>query len=455
MRRIAISLALLIASFSLAAVAQARHGGRHHLGVVNASAQPDQVLQWNQTLLKLIVAPGAQPATVQPTRTMAITQLAVFDAVNAIKRTGRSYLPDLRAPRSASADAAAAAAAHDVLVALLPSQKAAIDAKLQDSLAQIGDGELVDQGIQVGQEAAAQILEARENDGSDAKPPVFVPQPGSGEYQLTPPNFQQPVFTHWGKVQPFALETGDQFRPPPAPAVTSRRYTADFNEIKSLGEINSTTRSGDQTDIGRFWGAAPVQNVWNQIAQIAGMSSRNTLEQNARMFALLDASMADGVIGLYDAKYAYHRWRPVTAVRAGSNDGNPNTTGDSNWTPLAVTALDPSYVGAHATISQSAAVALREFFGSDRLDFSLANPSLPGIVRSFRSFSQASEEAAASRIYAGQHFRYDEDAGQVLGDQVGDFVSDSILRPADHPRPFDLLRSTRHRPHGRGLRAAA
>jgi hypothetical protein len=216
--------------------------------------------------------------------------------------------------------------------------------------------------------------------------------------------------------------------------VNSPRYTADFNEVKSLGDVNSTTRSADQTDIGRFWGAAPVQNVWNQIAQIAGMSFNNSIEQNARMFALLDTSVADGVIALYDSKYAYHRWRPVTAVRSAANDGNPDTTGDPNWTPLAATALDPSYVGAHAEISQSAAVALRDFFGRDRLDFSLTTPSLPNIVRSFQSFSQAADEAAVSRIYAGQHFRYDEDAGQALGDEVGDFVVHSILGPTAHGR---------------------
>src|SRR6266404_6344916 len=215
--------------------------------------------------------------------------------------------------------------------------------------------------------------------------------------------------------------------------VTSPRYTTDFDEIKSLGEINSTTRSAEQTDIGRFWGAAPVQNVWNQIAQTAGMSFDNSLEQNARMFALLDASLADGVIALYDSKYAYHRWRPVTAVRAADNDGNSDTTGDPNWTPLAVTALDPSYAGAHAEISQSAAATLHDFFGTDLLDFSLTNPSLPGVVRSFQSFSQAADEAAVSRIYAGQHFRYDEDAGQTLGDEVGNFVFDSILEPVPHP----------------------
>src|SRR5207245_5433758 len=166
-----------------------------------------------------------------------------------------------------------------------------------------------------------------------------------------------------------------------------------------------------------------------QIAQTAGLSFHNSLEQNSRMAALLDTSLADGVIALYDSKYAYHRWRPVTAVQAADNDGNPDTTGDPNWTPLAVTALDPSYAGAHAEISQSAATTLRDFFGTDRLDFSLTNPSLPGIVRSFQSFSEAADEAAVSRIYAGQHFRYDEDAGQAPGDQVGDVVFDSILRP--------------------------
>jgi hypothetical protein len=237
------------------------------------------------------------------------------------------------------------------------------------------------------------------------------------------------VFTHWAAVAPFALSSASQFRPPPPPAVNGPRYTADFNEVKSLGAVNSTTRSADQTDIGRFWGAAPVQNVWNQIAQLAGMSFNNSLEQNARMFALLDTSVADGVIALYDSKYAYHRWRPVTAIRSADNDGNPDTTGDPDWTPLATTALDPSYVGAHAEISQSAAVALRDFFGTDRVDFSLTTPSLPSVVRSFQSFSQAADEAAVSRIYAGQHFRYDEDAGRALGDEVGDFVAHRILGP--------------------------
>jgi hypothetical protein len=432
MRRIAVTLALLVASLSFTAAADAQPPTKHHWPGTPSPTQPDQVIQWNRTLLQVLQTPGAQPATVHPTRSMAIAQLAVYDAVNAIVGGGKPYLHQPHAPHTASPAAAAAAAAHRVLLSLFPSQRALIDSKLQDSLSQIGGGRHVRQGIRVGDQAADAILAARAHDGSRATPPAFVAQTGPGEYQLTPPTFSQPVFTHWGAVTPFALGSGSRFRPPPPPAVNSPRYATDLNEVKSLGEINSTTRSADQTDIGRFWGAAPVQNVWNQIGQMAGMSFHNTLEQNARVFALLDTSVADGVIALYDSKYAYHRWRPVTAVRAADNDGNPDTTGEPSWTPLAATALDPSYVGAHAEISQSAAVALRDFFGTDRLDFSLTTPSLPGIVRSFRSFSQAADEAAVSRIYAGQHFRYDEDAGQALGDEVGDFVVHRILGPTAH-----------------------
>ncbi|MDX6675699.1 MAG: hypothetical protein QOH11_3117 [Solirubrobacteraceae bacterium] len=429
MRRIAATLAVLIASISFAAVADARPAQRQRARAATAgSSQPDQVIQWNRTLLGVLQTPGAQPATVHPTRSMAIVHLAIYDAVNAIVRGHAPYLP-LHAPRSASADAAAAAAAHTAMLSLFPSQQSVIDAKFQDSLSQIGPGAHVRRGIRIGTEAANRILAARTNDGSGATPPVFVPQAGPGEYQLTPPNFQQPVFTHWGNVRPFALATADRFRPPPPPAVTSPRYTADFSEVKSLGSINGTTRTDEQTQIGRFWGAEPVQNVWNQIAQTAGISHHDTLDQDARLFALLDTSLADGVIALYDSKYAYHRWRPITAVRAADGDGNPDTTGDTSWTPLAATALDPSYAGAHAEISQSAAVALREFLGTDRLEFSLTTPSMPGVARSFQSFSQAADEASVSRIYAGQHFRYDEDAGQALGAQVGDFVSDHALEP--------------------------
>jgi PAP2 superfamily len=428
MKRAVLLATVMLATLSSAAAADAHARNRHHARLGPRSTQPDQVIQWNHEMLQLLGVPGAQPATVHPTRTFAITQLAVFDAVNAIERRNEPYLFEPFVPRGASPDAAAAAAARTALLALLPSQQQAIDAKFQDSLSQIGGGPRVFAGIAVGVRAAQEILADRAGDGSGVTPPTFVPQPGPGEYQLTPPNFSQPVFTHWAGVRPFVLQSADQFRPPPPPAITSARYADDFAEVKSLGELNSTARSVERTDIGKFWGAAPVQNVWNQIAEMAGLSFGNSLAQNARMFAVLDTSLADGVIALYDAKYAYHRWRPVTAVRAADSDGNPDTVGDPNWTPLATTALDPSYPGAHAEISQAAAAALRGFFGTDRFDFTLTNPALPGVQRTFGSFSTAADEASASRIYAGQHFRYDEDAGHALGDEVADYVLDHALR---------------------------
>ncbi len=284
----------------------------------------------------------------------------------------------------------------------------------------------MEQGIRFGERVAKAVLAARAGDGANGTPPVFTPLTGPGEYQLTPPAFAPAGFTQTSHVTPFVLTSPSQFRPPAPPALTSPQYAQDFNEVHSLGELSSTTRTADQTSVGRFWGAAPVWVVWNQVADQAGIGFGNSLERNARMFALLDTTLADGAIALYDAKYAYHRWRPITAITA-ADQGNPNTTRDPAWVPLANTANDPSYPGAHAEFSRAAATVLEDFFGTDVFSFSLTNGSV-GLTRSFTSFSQAADEASASRILAGQHFRFDEDAGQALGVQVADFVVDNSLR---------------------------
>jgi hypothetical protein len=383
------------------------------------------VVQWSEELQKVLLAPGAQPASIHPTRTLAITQIAVYDAVNGIVRGGAPLIVDLHGPRSASAEAAAASAARTAVDALLPSQQPTIDAFFQSSLAQIGSGEQVERGVRFGERVAAAVLAARTNDGAAATPPVFTPGSGPGEYQLTPPAFAPAAFTQTGHVAPFVLESASQFRPAPPPALTSPKYAADFNEVHSLGELNSTTRTADQTAIAKFWGAAPIWIVWNQIADQAAVGFGNSLEQNARLFALLNTTLADSAIALYDAKYAFHRWRPITAITA-PDQGNPNTTADPTWVPPANTANDPSYPGAHAAFSQAAATVLEDFFGTDVFSFSLTNPSVD-LTRTFTSFSQASEEASASRIFAGQHFRSEEDAGQTLGGQVADFVVDHAV----------------------------
>ena len=419
-----------------------RTGGA--IALASTTAAPDEVIQWNRELLTLLQVPGAQPATIHPTRTMAIVQLAVYDAIDGIQGGHRLYVRGSPASARASASAAVAAAARTSLLALLPTQRQAIDATYENSLAQLGSSSAVTRGIEVGDRAANAVLAARADDGSAVPAPAFVPGSGPGAYQATPPKFSAPVFGQWPHVKPFALRTGDEFRPPPPPAVTSARYADDFNEVKSLGRIDSATRSAEQTNTGKFWGAAPVWIVWNQVAEAAAVSFRNRLAENARLFALLDAGLADSVIALYDAKYAYNRWRPVTAITTPTT-GNSAPISDPTWMPLAATAPDPSYPGAHATVSETAAVTLADFFRTDTFAFSLTNPTLPGVIRSFASFSQAADEASASRIFAGQHFRYDEDAGLALGRQVGDFVSDNLLLASSDSA---AVHATRHH-HGR------
>src|SRR5258707_3977151 len=372
-----------------------------------ATQSVNPVLQWNRALLVIVRTPGAQPATIHPPRSFAIMHAAIYDAVNAIDRTHKSYFVNLRGvSQSASQDAAAAAAAHEVLVGLYPQFQAMLDAQLQQSLAQIPDGAHRADGIILGQIAADGILALRSNDGSNAPPIPYVFGNAPGDYQSTPPNFpQQPQFTHWSHVTPFPLERADQFRPGPPPDLTRERYVTPFNQAKSLGIANSTAATVDQPLTGRFWNWA-IQNYCNEITQTVAMERNLTTAQSARLFALLNLTFADGVIAFYDAKYVYNFWRPVTAIRAADTDNNPETLADPNWLAQSTnTAPDPSYPGAHAVISAAGASVLISFFDSDHFDFTVTSEVLAGGTRSFTRISAADEEATLSRTFAWQHFR--------------------------------------------------
>jgi hypothetical protein len=398
----------------------------------DSSGQPvNVVVQWNRTLLVIVRTPKAQPATIHPTRSFAIMHAAIYDAVNAIDRTHKPYLIRLTAiSRFASQDAAADAAAHDVLVALYPSFQAILDAQLQQLLAQIPDGADKAEGIRIGQTVAERILAVRSNDGSANAPIPFVFGTAPGDYQSTPPSFpKQPQFTSWSHVTPFALERANQFRPGPPPALTSDTYSDVLNEVQSVGIAGSTTATPDQAVTGKFWNGA-IQNYWNEISQTAAVAHNLTTAQNARLFALLNLTFADDVIAFYDAKYTYDFWRPVTAIRAAATDGNPKTLPDPNWLPeVGNTTPDPSYPGAHAVISASGASVLISFFRKNHFDFSVTSEVLPGIDRSFTNFSAAAEEATLSRIFGGVHFRSDLTTGQRLGRRVADLVLDNFLTP--------------------------
>jgi PAP2 superfamily protein len=422
MFRISAMLALMCAFLQVGQLANAATDKEQ-----NPGQQINAVIEWNRTLLAIVRTPGAQPATVHSTRNFAILHAAIYDAVNNIEPKFSPYLvrlPDV--PRSASKIAAADEAAHDVLMFLYPAFQASLDTELQQDLAQLPDNERKADGIAVGQAVASQILAARSADGANVIPPPYVPGTLPGDYQLTPPNFAPADFTQWPKVTPFALQQANEFRPSLPPALTSATYSEAFNEVKDLGFIDSTTRTTEQTEIGKFWNGN-IQDFWNEIAQTAALAHHLNLEHSAQLFALLNISLADTTIAFFEAKYTYNFWRPVTAVQLADTDGNPQTDPNPTWLPLVKkTAPDPSYPGAHSAISKAGATVLSFYFG-DQFTFDVTSESLAGVTRHFSNFSAAAEEAGLSRIYAGQHFRTDHNAGKTLGRKVAESIDHGIL----------------------------
>jgi hypothetical protein len=399
------------------------------VGGVQAAAATDTprgsgavIVEWNKELVKITNTPGAQPATVHPTRSFAILSAAQYDSVVSITHSSSPYLFSLSAPSGARADAAAAQAGHDTLTALYPSMKADIDQQLAGELAAIPDGTAKREGVDVGHLSAAFMLAARAGDGSSVTPPVFPAGTQPGEWRPAPPALAPAVFTQWPAVTPFALEGSAQFRPAAPPAVTSVAYAQALNEVKNLGQNTSSTRTADQTVAAKFW-PGPIWTTWNEIAEKSALAHHTDLVHTARLFALLDLSLADTTIAFYEAKYRYHVWRPITAIREADNDGNPGTTGDPTWTPLLSTAPDPSYPGAHSAISGAAAAILASVYG-DNDKISVTSDVLPGVTRSFNSYSAAASEAGLSRIYGGVHTRIDHEAGIKLGHDVAGFVID-------------------------------
>jgi membrane-associated phospholipid phosphatase len=415
-----VALALMCASFPSARLQAATDS------VQASSKRVNAVVEWNRTLLAIVRMPGAQPATIHSTRNFAILHVAILDAVENIARRFNPYLvrlPDV--PRDASRIAAADAAAHDVLVSLYPEFRTPLDTQLEDDLARLPGNDKKVQGVAVGQTVAAQLLATRSSDGASLATPAYVPGSQPGDYQLTPPNFGPADFTQWPQVTPFALQRADEFRPDPPPALTSALYTQVFKEVKTIGFINSTTRTAEQTQVGKFWNGN-IQDFWNEIAQTAVLSHRLSLENSARLFALLNVSLADTTIAVFEAKYKYNFWRPVTAIQLAGSDGNPDTDPSPAWLPLSTkTAPDPSYPGAHSALSKAAATILSVYFGDD-VTFDVTSEALAGVTRHFTSFSAAAEEAGLSRIYAGQHFRSDHIAGKRLGKRVAELVDTNV-----------------------------
>ncbi len=389
----------------------------------------DPVIDWNNAALNAIRIDKTAPPVAA--RALAIIQTAVFDSVNSIDRQFAPFMVSVNADPRASQPAAVAAAAHDTLVALFPAQRATFDATYTASLTLIPDGRPETDGVNVGQAIAGMILAARADDGS-TKSVTYLPDTRPGHWNPTPPAFQSPLLPQWPQVRPWIMINNAQFRPAAPPKINSSAYAADLNVVKQIGSATSTTRTADQTNVAYFWaggpGTATPPGEWNVIAQIAATQNNNTLAQNARLFAMLDTTLADAAIVSWESKYFYDLWRPVTAIRQANTDNNPATVVDPNWSSLLVTPPFPTYTSGHSTFSGAAAAALKGFFGTDQMSFVVPSEVAGVPSRSFTSFTQAAAEAGISRIYGGIHFNFDNVAGLTSGKQLGEYSVRNFLK---------------------------
>ena len=390
----------------------------------------DPVVDWNNAALKCIRTDRTNPP--RASRALAIAHLSIFDTVNGVDREFHPYYVQTLAPTGVNVEAAVASAAQTALLALFPAQATNINPVAERQLAAIPASAAKDAGMAWGTAVAQAILALRAQDGSTNVVP-FTPGTQPGDWRPTPPANAPALLPGWGQLTPFTLASGNQFRPQPPPPITNSAYSFELNVVKMYGGTTSTLRTEDQAQVARFWADGPgtvtPPGHWNVIAQQIAANRNNTLQQNARLFALLNLGLADAAITCWDTKYAYPYWRPVTAIREADTDGNPETAGDPTWTPLIVTPPFPEYTSGHSTFSRTGATILALFYGTDHLPFSTSSDHLPGVTRSFSSPSAAANESGISRIYGGIHFPSGNVQGQAVGYRLGQHVAMNFLTP--------------------------
>jgi hypothetical protein len=344
------------------------------------------------------------------TRGLAMVHAAMFEAVNAIDRRYQPYKLELVADKGASREAAAATAAHDVLVSLFPDEKSKLEQALQASLAKIeGDGKT--KGIELGKRAAAGMIALRTDDGSNIQE-SYRPFTKAGVYVHT----AVPIESTSGMIKPWTMEKGSQFRPQPPPALDSEIWTRDVNEIRELGSINSKTRTQEQTEIGRFWFLTGPRTYTPLVQQVAE-TKKMDLVDCARLYALVSMATSDAFIAVFDAKYAYNFWRPITAIRNADLSSNPATPREASWTPLGMTPPHPEYPCAHCITAAAVAEVLKRAAGDDLGELTLTSA---GVTRKWKRVEDYSNEVAMARIYAGFHYRFSAEAANSMGRKIGE-----------------------------------
>jgi hypothetical protein len=394
------------------------------LTVPMTAATGNVITDWDEKAVS-VVQTGTVPPPPTAFRTMAILHVAMFDAVNSIEPRYKPYKTRLSAAPDTSKEAAAASAAAAVLVKLVPDAAADVQSTLTSYLATLPDGDAKSKGIELGQDVAAKILEAREKDGASAadayrprtKPGVYVPSPLTVGWAIA-------------SMMPFALTSPSQFRAKPPPSLKSAEWARDYNEIKELGAKNSTKRTARQTEDARFW-LLVGPRAYNPLPRQIVIAKNMDLLDSARFMALFSVAAADAIIAVFDAKYKYEFWRPITAIRNGDIDGNPATERDATWQPIDATPMHPEYPCAHCITSSSVAAVIEGLLGSDEIpEVSLTSPFVPGVTHHFTDLRVYTDEVANARICAGFHYRFSTIAGREMGQKIGTYIVKSVMQPA-------------------------
>jgi hypothetical protein len=375
------------------------------------AARADVVMDWNVRADSLASAHRLMP--VNHSRVMALLHVSIFEAVNAIDKRYEPYRLTLVTDRNTSREAAAASAGHAVLLALFPDEKSALDELLARTLDAVPPGPARERGVLLGQKAAAELLALRANDGHDAEeewrpltqPTVYIPT-------------TIPVASTVPGYQTWLMSGASQFRPEPPPSLTSELWTRDLNEIREVGGLKSKTRTAEQTDVGRFWFLTGPR-TYNPIIQHVAQAKKMDLVDCARLYALTSVAAADAFIAVFEAKYTFNFWRPLTAVRNADQTGNPATPRDAMWLPLGDTPMHPEYPCAHCISSSAVAEVLIGLVGDDVGEITLTSPSAPGVTRRWKHLSEYRDEVSNARIWAGFHYRFSTEVGKDMGKKIG------------------------------------
>ena len=394
---------------------------------VAQSAFANVITEWDEKAVAVVMPGGPAGVTQQvytAQRIMGMVDAAMFDAVNSIERRYRPYLVQLPADPTTSKEAAAAAAAAAVLATIDAKTAGEMKAALASYLVSIPDGAAKSDGIKLGEAVAAKVVAARANDGSDA-PDAYRPRTTPGVYVPTPIT----AASMWPNVKPFAMAKGSQFRPKAPISLESKEWATDFNELKDYGGKNSVKRTAQQTETARFWLMAGPQ-AYHPFARQLVTAKQMSVVDSAQFMALVALGLNDALIAVFDAKYHYNFWRPITAIRNGDIDNNPATDREATWQPIDNTPMHPEYPCAHCIISSAVASATEAMLGTaDIPEVAMTSPTAPGVTHRWTNLNAYADEVAAARIFAGFHYRFSTIVGQDMGRQIGVHTVKTIMQP--------------------------